>query len=34
MALTRPDKPVRSLAINWIDEGRLSFCSVDKKEFA
>ena len=33
MALTRPDKPVRSLAINWIDEGRLSFCSVDTMEF-
>ena len=33
LALTRPDKPVRSLAINWIDEGRLSFCSVDTMEF-
>lgn len=34
MASTRPDKPVRGLAINWIDEGKLSFCPVDEEEFA
>jgi ATP-dependent helicase/nuclease subunit A len=34
MAHIRPDKPVRGLAINWIDEGKLSFCPVDEKEFA
>ncbi len=34
MALTRPYKPVRGLAINWIDEGKLSFYPVDAKEFA
>mgnify|MGYP006075875465 CR=1 FL=1 len=34
MAHTRPDKPVRGLAINWIDEGRLSFCKVHAEEHA
>ena len=32
MAHTRPNKPVRGLAINWIDEGRLSFSIVNTEE--
>lgn len=34
MAFVRPDKLVRGIAINWLDEGILSYCSVNAEEFA
>ncbi len=34
LASTWPNKPVLGLAINWIDEGKLSFCPVEIKAIA
>lgn len=34
MANAWPDKPVRGLVINWIDEGKLSFCLPEPMEVA